>query len=176
MGAERYEDAITELKVMIKKPGIQSEARLLLEHIYSRLDRKPALKKFYEETLEFRGVLEEWEYSINSMADTFRNSAHNFEGWMPFQEAGGIIIEPILEGIHKLVASFNPEFQERLRHNIILSGGGGMLDGLILKLEEGLSSLGGGRVTHVDEPLYAGASGALRLATDMPGEFWEQLQ
>ena len=53
-------------------------------------------RKYYEETLEFRGMLEEWEYSINSMADTFRNSAHNFEGWMPFQEAGGIIIEPIL--------------------------------------------------------------------------------
>jgi rod shape-determining protein MreB len=91
-------------------------------------------------------------------------------------QACSIIIEPILEGIHRLVASFNPEFQERLRQNIILSGGGGMLDGLILKLEEGLSSLGGGRVTHVDEPLYAGASGALRLATDMPGEFWEQLR
>ncbi|MHC4767296.1 MAG: MamK family actin-like protein [Planctomycetota bacterium] len=91
-------------------------------------------------------------------------------------EACSIIIEPILEGIHRLVASFNPEFQERLRHNIILSGGGGMLDGLILKLEEGLSSLGGGHVTHVDEPLYAGASGALQLAVDMPGEFWEQLQ
>jgi rod shape-determining protein MreB len=91
-------------------------------------------------------------------------------------QACSIIIEPILEGIHRLVASFNPEFQERLRHNIILSGGGGMLDGLILKLEEGLLSLGGGRVTHVDEPLYAGASGALRLATDMPGEFWEQLR
>ena len=79
-------------------------------------------------------------------------------------------------GIHKLVASFNPEFQERLRNNIILSGGGGMLDGLILKLEEGLETLGGGHVTHVDEPMYAGAAGALQLAMDMPGEFWEQLR
>jgi tetratricopeptide (TPR) repeat protein len=52
MGAERYEDAITELKVTINTPGIHSEARLLLENIYSRLDRKPALKQFYEETLE----------------------------------------------------------------------------------------------------------------------------
>ena len=51
-----------------------------------------------------------------------------------------------------------------------------MLDGLTLKLEEGLSSVGGGRITHVDEPLYAGASGALQLALDMPGEFWEQLR
>jgi rod shape-determining protein MreB len=91
-------------------------------------------------------------------------------------QACSIIIDPILEGIHRLVASFNPEFQERLRHNIVLSGGGGMLDGLTLKLEEGLSSLGGGRVAHVEDPLYAGANGALQLAMDMPGEFWQQLR
>lgn len=42
----------------------------------------------------------------------------------PMIQACSIIIDPILEGIRKLVCSFNPEFQERLRHNIILSGGG----------------------------------------------------
>ena len=52
MGAERYEDAITELKVTINKPGAPPEAMLLLEHIYSQLDRKALLKRFYEETLE----------------------------------------------------------------------------------------------------------------------------
>jgi len=52
MGAERYEDAITELKVTINKPGAPPEALVLLEHIYSRLDRKAPLKRFYEETLE----------------------------------------------------------------------------------------------------------------------------
>lgn len=90
-------------------------------------------------------------------------------------QACSIIIGPILKGIHKLVASFNPEFQERLRHNIILSGGGGMLDGLNHKIEEGLDSVGGGSVTHVDEPLYAGATGALQLAEDMPAEYWQML-
>ncbi len=91
-------------------------------------------------------------------------------------QACSIIIQPILKGIHKLVASFNPEFQERLRHNIILSGGGGMLDGLTWKLEEGLAALGGGHVTRVDDPLYAGAAGNLQLALDMPGEYWQQLR
>ncbi|MBN1804098.1 MAG: tetratricopeptide repeat protein [Sedimentisphaerales bacterium] len=52
MGAERYEDAITELQVTINTPGIHFEAGLLLEQIYSRLDRKEALRKFYKETLE----------------------------------------------------------------------------------------------------------------------------
>jgi rod shape-determining protein MreB len=91
-------------------------------------------------------------------------------------QACSILIEPILKGIHQLVASFNPEFQERLRQNVILSGGGGLLDGLTLKIEEGLQALGGGRVTHVDDPLYAGAAGSLQLALDMPGEYWQQLR
>ncbi len=91
-------------------------------------------------------------------------------------QACSIIIDPILKAIHKLVSSFNPEFQERLRNNVILSGGGGLLDGLTLRIEEGLSALGGGRVTHVDDPMYAGAAGSLQLALDMPGEFWQQLR
>jgi tetratricopeptide (TPR) repeat protein len=49
---ERYEDAITELRNTINVPGVPSEAMLLLEHIYLKLDRKEALKRFYEEALE----------------------------------------------------------------------------------------------------------------------------
>jgi len=55
-----------------------------------------SVRKFYQELLQFDTMLEEWEYSINSMADTFRNSPHNFEGIMPHQAAGGLVIEPIL--------------------------------------------------------------------------------
>ncbi|TSA52976.1 MAG: hypothetical protein D4R45_06305 [Planctomycetaceae bacterium] len=49
---ERYEDAITELRNTINAPGAPLEAMSLLEHIYLRLERKEALKKFYQETLE----------------------------------------------------------------------------------------------------------------------------
>ncbi len=49
---ERYEDAITELRSTINAPGVPLEARLLLERIYLQLDRKEALKSFYEDTLE----------------------------------------------------------------------------------------------------------------------------
>ena len=87
-----------------------------------------------------------------------------------------ILIAPIVEGIKKLVSSFNPEFQEKLRHNILLSGGGGMMDGLNKRIEDAMKAIGGGRVTVVEEPLYAGADGALRLAMDMPGEYWQQLR
>jgi rod shape-determining protein MreB len=87
-----------------------------------------------------------------------------------------ILIPPIVEGIRKLVSSFNPEFQEKLRHNVILSGGGGLLDGLNKRIEDAMRVIGGGRVVVVDEPLYAGANGALQLALDMPGEYWQQLR
>ncbi len=49
---ERYEDAITELRNTVNSPGVPLEAMSLLEHIYLKLQRKEALKRFYQETLE----------------------------------------------------------------------------------------------------------------------------
>jgi len=92
------------------------------------------------------------------------------------RQACEILVQPIVDAIEKLVATFNPEFQERLRHNVVLSGGGGLLDGLNKRVEDGMAKIGGGRVTVVEEPLYAGANGALQLALDMPGEYWQQLR
>ena len=92
------------------------------------------------------------------------------------KQACDILINPIVEGIRKLVSSFNPEFQEKLRHNVVLSGGGGLLDGLNKRIEDAMKVIGGGHVVVVEEPLYAGANGALQLALDMPGEYWQQLR
>jgi rod shape-determining protein MreB len=86
------------------------------------------------------------------------------------------LVPPIVEGIQRLVATFNPEFQEKLRHNVLLSGGGGLMRGLNKRIEDAMQAIGGGRVTVVDEPLYAGANGALQLAMDMPAEYWQQLR
>ncbi len=92
------------------------------------------------------------------------------------KQACEILINPIVEGIQKLVSSFNPEFQERLRNNVLLSGGGGLMRGLNKRIEEAMQAIGGGKVSIVEEPLYAGANGALQLALDMPGEYWQQLR
>jgi rod shape-determining protein MreB len=35
--------------------------------------------------------------------------------------------------------------------------------------------LGGGRVVQVEEPMYAGANGALKMAHDMPEDYWQRL-
>ena len=87
-----------------------------------------------------------------------------------------LLVGPCVEGIAKLVSTFNPEFQEKLRQNVLLSGGGGLMRGLNTRIEQAMKEYGGARVTVVDEPLYAGANGALQLAVDMPGEYWQQLR
>ena len=92
------------------------------------------------------------------------------------KQACEILVQPIVDAVVHLISTFNPEFQEKLRQNIVLSGGGGLMRGLNKRIEEGIQSIGGGKVTVVDEPLYAGANGALQLALDMPGEYWQQLR
>jgi rod shape-determining protein MreB and related proteins len=101
-------------------------------------------------------------------------TAHDITGEM--KQACEILVQPIVDGVTKLISTFNPEFQDRLRNNILLAGGGGQMRGLNKRVEDGLSGIGGAKVTVVDEPVYAGANGALQLAVDMPGEYWQQLR
>ena len=42
--------------------------------------------------------------------------------------------------------------------------------------EEMFKRLGAGRVIKIEEPLYGGANGALKIAHDMPEEYWEKLK
>ncbi|MFO0982665.1 MAG: MamK family actin-like protein [Planctomycetota bacterium] len=87
------------------------------------------------------------------------------------------IVPPIVDALQKLIASFDPEFQERLRNNVLLGGGGSQIKGLGRAIEQEMQArLGGGRVHTVEEPMYGGANGALKIAHDMPTEFWERLK
>ena len=85
------------------------------------------------------------------------------------------IIGEIDKALHQLISSFDPEFQHRLRGNIILSGGGSQIIGLPTRIAERLQDLGGANVYAVEEPVFAGANGALQLAIDMPDEYWQKL-
>ena len=75
IGAERYEDAITELKMAIKASGVPAEALVLLQRIYTRLGRKESLKRFYRETLERFPESVQW---LN-MAGAFAIKSGDFE-------------------------------------------------------------------------------------------------
>jgi rod shape-determining protein MreB len=96
-----------------------------------------------------------------------------FDVTKEMKEACHSIVPPLVDAINRLIATFEPEFQSRLRNNVLLGGGGSQIRGLDGALEEALKELGGGRVTKVEEPLYAGANGALKIAHDMPEEYWE---
>ncbi|MBK8179609.1 MAG: rod shape-determining protein [Planctomycetes bacterium] len=87
------------------------------------------------------------------------------------------IVPPLVEGLGQLVASFHPEFQDKLKNRVLLAGGGSMIKNLDRALEEEMNKrLGGGRVVKIEEPIYGGANGALKIAHDMPEEFWEKLK
>jgi rod shape-determining protein MreB len=93
------------------------------------------------------------------------------------QEACSILVDPIVDGLRKLVGSFDPEFQHRLRNRVLLAGGGSMIKGLDTAIEDAMNrDLGGGKVIRVEEPIYGGSNGALKIAHDMPEDYWEQLK
>ncbi len=87
------------------------------------------------------------------------------------------IVPPLVEGLGKLIATFDPEFQEKLKNRVLLAGGGSQIRGLDRAIETSMhDNLGGGRVIRIEEPIYGGANGALKIAHDMPEDFWEQLK
>ncbi|MBF0340780.1 MAG: hypothetical protein HQL95_07425, partial [Magnetococcales bacterium] len=42
-------------------------------------------------------------------------------------------------------------------------------------IETSLRDFGEVKVTQVDDPEFAGAEGALKLATELPPEYWDQI-
>ncbi|MEM6672819.1 MAG: MamK family actin-like protein [Planctomycetota bacterium] len=87
------------------------------------------------------------------------------------------IVPPIVEGLGNLIGTFDPEFQEKLKNRVLLAGGGSQIKGLDRAITAEMHSmLGGGNVIRIEEPIYGGANGALKIAHDMPEEYWEQLK
>jgi rod shape-determining protein MreB and related proteins len=85
------------------------------------------------------------------------------------------ILPAIVESTLELIAKFDPEYQDIIRQNIILAGGGSQIRGLGEHLEEVLKEYGPAKVQIVDDPLYGGCDGALALAQDMPEDYWTDL-
>lgn len=84
------------------------------------------------------------------------------------------IVPPTVSALQDLVATYDPEFQSKMRNHILLGGGGSQIAGLGRAIEEGLKEYGGGHVTTVEEPQYAGSNGALKIALDMPEPYWKE--
>lgn len=85
------------------------------------------------------------------------------------------ILPDITSGISKLISTYEPDFQDDLRNNIWLAGGGSQMHNLAKVLEHQLELIGGGKIQNFKDPVYGGADGALKLAMDMPTEFWQTI-
>lgn len=86
------------------------------------------------------------------------------------------LVPPVGETMVDLIAKVEPEFQEKVRANVILAGGSSGISGLDKALQDALKEIGGGRVQVVKDPVFAGADGGLAVATDADEADWEKLQ
>jgi rod shape-determining protein MreB len=85
------------------------------------------------------------------------------------------IVAPIVETMLDLLMRVEPEFQEHVRKNIILAGGGGLIRDLGPTLERALEKVGGGRVKVIEGPVFSGSDGGLALAKDAQDSDWDRL-
>ena len=85
------------------------------------------------------------------------------------------IVPAIAETAIDLISVYEPDFQDTVKDNVYLAGGGSQIAGLDEALREALKEYGDFNITVVDDPLFAGAEGALALAMDMPEEYWEDM-
>jgi rod shape-determining protein MreB and related proteins len=102
-----------------------------------------------------------------------KSSAHEITAEL--RRACESILPPIIETAAEMIARFDPEYQDVVRNNIVLAGGGSQIRGVAGYIERELGAYGPCKVRCVDDPLYAGAEGSLALAKDMPADYWEQV-
>ncbi|RZD52105.1 MAG: hypothetical protein CXT67_07045 [Methanobacteriota archaeon] len=80
------------------------------------------------------------------------------------------LIPHIVKTVKGIVAGADPEYQSLLRNNIILSGGGSLIDGLADRVADELADIGDVRVWCADDPMVRVADGALKLSMVMPDD------
>ncbi|KPK92207.1 hypothetical protein AMJ80_06815 [bacterium SM23_31] len=91
------------------------------------------------------------------------------------KEACESILSDIISSLKELITGFDPEFQADLRENILLAGCVSHMKGLPQAIEHGLFELGPVKVDTVEDPVFAGAIGALKLCQDMPISEWRRM-
>ncbi|MBF0219279.1 MAG: rod shape-determining protein [Gammaproteobacteria bacterium] len=85
------------------------------------------------------------------------------------------IVPEMIEQLERLIQGFEPGSQAKAVGNIILAGGGSRIRGLGQMIADALRSYGDVKVNGVKDVIYTGAEGALKLANDLPPEYWDQI-
>lgn len=85
------------------------------------------------------------------------------------------ILPSVIETAAEMISRLDPEYQDPVRRNIVLAGGGSQIRGLAQYIEREMRVYGPCQVKCIEDVLYAGAEGCLALAKDMPHEYWEAM-
>ena len=91
------------------------------------------------------------------------------------QEACELIMPKIGNALKKIVAGADPEYQPVLRNNIILSGGGSLIEGCADRIAAEIADIGDVRVWCVEDAINSVAVGALKLASEMPDDMYTSI-
>src|SRR6266540_4065933 len=78
------------------------------------------------------------------------------------------ILPPVSETMIALLTKVQPEFQSKVRNNVIIAGGSSLISGLPEALSKALDELGGGRATVVHDPVFAGITGGILVTMIKP--------
>jgi rod shape-determining protein MreB and related proteins len=84
-------------------------------------------------------------------------------------------LPPLCETMTTLLMKVEPEYQDKVRNNVILAGGTSLIAGLPEAFTKALADLGGGRATVVSDPAFAGSDGSLSIARDATTSDWDKL-
>ncbi len=85
------------------------------------------------------------------------------------------IVPDIIEHLETIIRAFDPEDQQETLLNIYLAGGGSKIKGIDTFIADHLSEYGEIRVNCVNESDFIGSAGALKMATEVPPELWDQV-
>ncbi len=85
------------------------------------------------------------------------------------------VLPAICETMTDLLSRVEPEYQEKVRNNVILAGGSSLIAGLADAIQKALAELGGGQASVVKDPVFAGSDGGLAIARDASTSDWEKL-
>ena len=85
------------------------------------------------------------------------------------------IVPDLVEHLEGIIRGFDPEDQQETLQNIYLAGGGSRIKGIDTYIADQLHDYGVVRVTCVSDSDFTGSAGALKMATEVPPELWDQV-
>lgn len=157
--------------VLVAGDYIDQQLYNFLEERYPHSDFNLNMVRRFKEEYSFIGE-SEGAVKVNIPVDG-RSTKHDITEEM--RRACESILPAVVESTLELIAKFDPEYQDVIRQNVILAGGGSQIRGMDQYLENVLSEYGKARVRVIDDPLFSGANGALALAMDMPEDYWTEV-